>query len=333
MSRSGQVTLVVSVDAEEDAWAPTRERATVENVRELTRLSAFLHGLGMRATYFVTYQVALQPWAADILGEVRARWGDEVGAHLHPWNTPPLDDPFLPHNTVLKNLPGELQRAKLEHLTALLTQAVGARPRCFRAGRFGLGVETVTALRQCGYTVDSSVTPYYDWQPFDNGPSFVGAPFGPYYLREQGDVRMPAPSGAVVEVPISSAYNRRPFSVWNRLYEWTDSARLRRLRVRGLLSRTGVLKRILLGPERASVAEMLRLSRLLIEEGVEHLHLFLHSSSLLPGLTPYAPSGAAVERLYAAVARYVEALAKMTPLRFGTVPEVAGTLMPVGGAD
>src|SRR2546430_11790058 len=40
VSRSGQVTLVVSVDAEEDAWAPTRERATVENVRELTRLSA-----------------------------------------------------------------------------------------------------------------------------------------------------------------------------------------------------------------------------------------------------------------------------------------------------
>src|SRR3989475_5788409 len=89
VSRSGQVTLVVSVDAEEDAWAPTRERATVENVRELTRLSAFLHGLGMRATYFVTYQVALQPWAADILSEVRARWGGEVGAHLHPWNTPP----------------------------------------------------------------------------------------------------------------------------------------------------------------------------------------------------------------------------------------------------
>src|SRR5439155_773374 len=83
----------------------------------------------------------LHRWAADILGEVRARWGDEVGAHLHPWNTPPLDDPFLPHNTVLKNLPGALQRAKLEHLTALLTQAVGARPRCFRAGRFGLGVE------------------------------------------------------------------------------------------------------------------------------------------------------------------------------------------------
>ena len=76
-----------------------------------------------------------------------------------------------------------------------------------------------------------------------------------------------------------------------------------------------------------------KVRRLLIEEGVEHLHLFLHSSSLLPGLTPYAPSGAAVERLYAAVARYVEGLAKMTPLRFGTVPEVAGTLLPVGGAD
>src|SRR2546422_8409882 len=36
------------------------------------------------------------------------------------------------------------------------------------------------------------------------------------------------------------------------------------------LSRTGVLKRILLGPERASVAEMLRLSRLLIERSEEH---------------------------------------------------------------
>src|SRR5207302_1313460 len=103
-------------------------------------------------------------------------------AHLHPWNTPPLDEPFVPRNSMLANLPARLQLAKVERLTDTLRRAFDAAPVSFRAGRYALGPETVAALIRCGYRVDSSVTPYVSWEGFDDGPSFVGAPLGPYRL-------------------------------------------------------------------------------------------------------------------------------------------------------
>src|SRR5439155_12482078 len=104
----------------------------------------------------------------------------EIAAHLHPWNTPPLDEAFAPRNSMLKNLPPQLQQAKLESLTAKLEEAFGAPPSAFRAGRYGLGPETVTALIRRGYRVDSSVTPWVSWQQDDEGPTFVGAPLETY---------------------------------------------------------------------------------------------------------------------------------------------------------
>src|SRR2546421_12099396 len=111
---------------------------------------------------------------------------------------------------MLKNLPAELQRRKLERLTATLWEAVGARPLCFRAGRYGLGPDTVTALIQCGYRVDSSVTPFISWEDYDDGPTFVGAPLHAYRLAGDADVRIPQPAGPLVELPMSVAYSRSP---------------------------------------------------------------------------------------------------------------------------
>ena len=59
-----RVTLVVSIDTEEDNWQPVRTEATVDNIRELPRLHRALERVGVRPTYFVSYQVARRPWAA-----------------------------------------------------------------------------------------------------------------------------------------------------------------------------------------------------------------------------------------------------------------------------
>src|SRR5881392_3452523 len=138
------ILLIVSVDTEEDDWQPRRDGVTIENVRELPLLDALFQRLGVRATYFTTYQVATREWAAAILRELCAG-GAEIGAHLHPWNTPPLEEPLLPRNSMLKNLPPALQLAKLQRLTATLREAIGARPLAFRAGRYGLGRDTIAA--------------------------------------------------------------------------------------------------------------------------------------------------------------------------------------------
>jgi peptidoglycan/xylan/chitin deacetylase (PgdA/CDA1 family) len=317
--------LVVSIDTEEDNWRPRRGAVTVENIRELPRLDALLRGLGVRATYFTTYQVAIRDWAAAILRELHGG-GAELGAHLHPWNTPPLDEPFAARNTMLKNLPAALQRAKIERLTATLREAFGGRPVAFRAGRYGLGPDAVSALIRCGYRVDSSVTPFVSWEEYDDGPTFIGAPLNPYRLAGDADVRIPQPAGALVELPMSVGYSRSPSGVWAGLYRLLSARALRPLHLRGIASRTGIVKRIALSPETDSVPDMLTLSRRLMDAGVRHLHLFLHSPSLSPGLSPFAPDRAGVERMYRSIATYVEGLARLTPLRFVTVSEAATLL-------
>src|ERR1041384_5273221 len=120
MSRT--IRQIVSIDTEEDNWQPRRDGVPIENIRELPRLDSLFQRLGVRATYFTTHQVAIQEWAADILRQLQDG-GAEIGAHLHPWNTPPLDEPFTPRNSMLANLPAALQLAKLERLTETLRRA------------------------------------------------------------------------------------------------------------------------------------------------------------------------------------------------------------------
>src|SRR5438034_4340272 len=211
-----EIPLVVSLDTEEDNWNRSRTDVTVENIGELRRQARFFERLGVRPTYFTSYHVATDTCAAavmrDIGGEGRRA---EIGAHLHPWNTPPLTEAFVPRNSMLKNLPADLQLAKLRHLTAALEEAFERTPRSFRAGRYGLGPDTVASLVACGYAVDSSVSPFANLETVDDGPTFVGAPIMPYRLGSDRDVRQPDPDGPVLEIPLSYGFNRNPFDFWD----------------------------------------------------------------------------------------------------------------------
>jgi len=325
-AQANGVLVLVSLDTEEDNWYRSRKGVTVENIGELRRLAARFERLGVRPTYFTTYHVATAPRAADVLREVCDGGRGEIAAHLHPWNTPPLTEAFTRRNSMLKNLPGELQLAKLRTLTAALEEAFGVTPRVFRAGRYGLGSDTVAALLRCGYSVDSSVSPFLNLEGFDDGPNFVGAPIVPYRLAPYRDVRQPAADGALLEIPLSLGFNRTPFGLWDPVRRLLEVAPFRWFHLAGLAHSTGLLKRIDLSPELASVDDMLTLSRRLLEEGVPYLHVSWHSPTLTPGLGPYAATTADVERLLATVEAYFEGLARLTSLTFATVGEAAAVL-------
>jgi hypothetical protein len=323
--------LVVSIDTEEDNWNRSRDNVTLANIRELRPLAALFGRLGVRPTYFTTHQVAVDAAAADVLREVSEGGSAEIGAHLHPWNTPPLTEAFVPRNSMVKNLPAELQLAKLERLTVALQDAFDLPPTGFRAGRYGLGRETVGALLRCGYQVDSSVSPFIDLRTTDDGPTFVGAPMGAYRLAPDRDVREPALDGPLVEIPLSYGFNRGPFTFWDPVRRLLEGAPFRWFRLAGIAARTGLLTRLVLSPELASVSEMLTLSRRLLEQGVRHLHVTLHSPTLKAGLSPFAATAADVARLYAAIEGYVEGLSRLTSFRSVTVSEAAALLSHGGG--
>jgi glycosyltransferase involved in cell wall biosynthesis/peptidoglycan/xylan/chitin deacetylase (PgdA/CDA1 family) len=326
------ITLVVSIDAEEDNWQPVRTGITVENIRQVPRLHRVLEGLGVRPTYFVTYQVAIQTWAAEIFRELCATGTAEVGAHLHAWNTPPLEEELFASNTMLLNLPPTLQVAKISSLTGALHAATGQRPRSFRAGRWAFGQSTAAALLECGYRVDSSVTPFQSWARYDGGPSHVGAPLDVYFLDGKGDPRLPVSQGPLVEVPVSSGYNRGSIRSWTRLHAILDRSDVRGLGIAGVASRLGLIRHVTLSPEMESVDDMLAVSQRLIDQGVRHLHVTWHSSSLSPGMTPFVATRGEAEHLYTVFATYLERLAELTPLRFATVGEAARTLLEPAAA-
>jgi len=327
-----EALLVVSVDTEEDNWVPARAGITVENVRELKRLSGVFAALEVRATYFTTYQVAIRPRAVAMLREICDGGRCEIGAHLHPWNTPPVQEPLSPRNTMMKNLAPELQLEKLKRLTAAHENAFGAPPTAFRAGRFGLSTGAVSALLTCGYQVDSSVTPFVSWEATDDGPTFVGAPLNAYRIGEGQDVRVPMPCGPLVEIPLTCGYTRFSSSRWPLVHRLLHARPARAVRVPSLVARFGVAKLTILSPEAGSVRDLLALSRGALEGGVRHLHLFFHSVVLRPGLSPWTPSAQSVERIYATLARYLEGLSKMVSLRFATISE-ARLALGFGGAE
>ena len=326
MARPQETIVVVSIDTEEDNWNRSRTGVGVENILEIPRLSAFLNRLGARATYFTTYQVAIAPRAAEALRDVCANGTAEIGAHLHPWNTPPLTEAFVPRNSMTKNLPPALQLAKIQQLTATLQQVFGTTPRAFRAGRYGLGPETIGALICTGYQVDSSVSPFINLETTDDGPNFVGAPLDAYRLGWGRDPRRPTPKGELLEIPLSYGYSRGPFSFWDPARRLLERPPFRWLRLAGIADRAGIVKRLALCPEFASVEDMLTLSQRLLEHGVRHLHVSWHSPTLKPGLSPFAATAADVARLYASLEAYFEGLSRLTTVKFATVSEAAALL-------
>ncbi len=321
-------TVVVSVDTEEDDWASHPRTSTTDHIRELPRVHAFLEGLGLRPTYFTTYCVVTQPSSAAIVAEIAASGHAEIGAHLHPWNTPPFGASPAAGSSMLWNLPVEVQRAKLRTLTTSMVERLTSVPRSFRAGRFGFGPSTAALLIESGYEADSSVTPYFSWERYDAGPSFVGAPNRVYLIDGGGDVRVPSHVGRLTEVPISCGYTRLPDRWWPVLHALVDGGVARSLKLTGAASRLGLARRIMLTPEQESVGDMFALARRLIAGGAEFLHLFWHSSTLRPGLNPFAATRGDVERLYGRIAGLMDRLAGITALRAATVGEAAATLEP-----
>jgi hypothetical protein len=320
------ILLLITVDTEEDNWRPARRDITAENVRQLPVFADWLDHLGLRATYFTTYQIARRPWAADILRDVSADQRAEIGAHLHPWNTPPLTDAFGPRNTMMKNLSADLQLAKLRQLTAAMEAAFGGAPTAFRAGRFGLDGTGVSALISCGYRVDSSVTPYFSWEEPDGGPSFIGAPIDAYRVGEESGVMAPDSGGTLVEIPVTSGYAGASSRRWRALYRMLHAPAVRALPLASVACRLHIAKRTMLSPESETVRDMLALTRGALDGGARHLNLMFHSSTLQPGLTPWTATAADVVRLYAKMDQYLDGLTGMASVRAATISEARAAL-------
>ena len=288
--------LAVVVDTEEEFdWsAPfSREATSVEALSELHRFQEVCTEHGVVPTYVCDWPVVTSPEGARALSEHLDLGRCEVGAHLHPWVTPPHTEEVSDHNSYPGNLPPDLEREKLEGLTRAIEEHLGRRPAVYRAGRYGLGPRTAEALVALGYTVDVSPLAGFDLSA-DGGPDWSSLDAAPYTF---------GPGGALLGLPATGGY-----AGWlpggGGLHRALHGALPRTLRLPGILSRLGAFERLALSPEGFTLAHMQRLTRALFARGLRVFQLSLHSPSMLPGCTSYAQNPQERDELLARCAGY-----------------------------
>ena len=309
--------LLITVDTEEDdEWSP-RPSTTCENLRFVPRFQELCEGLGFPVTYLLTHGAATSPHAPATFRAALERGGCEIGAHLHPWSTPPnvpreaADGSF--HRPYPLEYPPDLQRELLANLTRAIEERLGVRPRSYRAGRYGFDATGAVQLLELDYEVDCSVTPGVSWRRAPGrpdgggGPDFVGAPAHPYWLARD-DVTRPGDS-RLLEVPVTIVHTRRPFRgdhaltrLWSRLSHDGPLAKVAR--------RTGCARRWLRPYPKYSLADLRAVCAAARAAGAPVLEMILHSSELMPGGSPYRRDEAAVDALHRDVGALLKGLAR-----------------------
>lgn len=284
-SRLDRPHLCIVVDTEEDFdWSGpfSRSNVRVSCMDWLPRCHAVFRRYGLQPTYLLDYPVACHPRAAQVFGTWLAAGECLVGAQLHPWVNPPFEEVVCPINSYPCNLSLDLQERKIAALTERIRMAIGSEPRVYKAGRYGLLPEIEPVLRRFGYVVDTSVLPFHDGRGLGRGPDFFGYPDRPFWtLPDEGFLYLPVTQSLI------GPLRRLAHSGIDR---WIFGALPSRLHLPGVLARLGLLERIMLTPEGLSANDMRRLCRAMLRDGHRAFALSLHSSSLVPGGTPYVRS-------------------------------------------
>jgi hypothetical protein len=279
--------LLVVVDTEEEFdWAVPLDRSSTatRSILAQERAQAIYERLGVTPTYVIDYPVATDPVAIEYLRSLQDCGRAEIGAHLHPWVTPPHRETVNYFNSYHCNLPRELEQAKIESLTDAIERGFGKRPTIFKAGRYGFGPRTADLLAALGYRVDCSVLARHDLRS-DGGPDFRGIGGDPYWL-EQG----------LLEVPVTCGFVGRAAWLGSTFPSLFDNRLAARLRLPGLLGKAGLVTRSRVTPEGVSAAEQCRLLEALVRGGGRTFTMAYHSPSLAPGNTPYVKNEAELDR-------------------------------------
>ena len=151
-----------------------------EGIEHINKLIDLLRNMDIVGTFLVTGNVAkIYP---DIIKEIRTQ-NHEVGCH------------GLDHEPLNGSSPGGLNFPKLtftqkreiiQQATQAITTATGNPPASFRAPYLSFDLESITILKEFGYTVDSS-----HWRAIEEKY------FGPYILGANS-------ADSILEVPVQS---------------------------------------------------------------------------------------------------------------------------------
>jgi hypothetical protein len=305
--------LLVTVDAEaEFDWnAPKRRDAlSVGSILNQGPAQEIFGDYGITPSYLVDFAVVSDDAACAALSAYLQGEICEIGAHLNPWITPPLIDDLTRANTFPGNLDAELERAKLTRLTEEIESRFGAQPRVFRAGRYGIGRNSAAILADLGYRVDLSLAPRENFSP-EGGPDFSDLGPEPFWFGA---------GPRLLEIPMTWDFCGPLFHLGLGLAPVLTGPVARSIRLPAVLARLGLLEYIRLTPEGDAPSAHQRLTEALLARGQRVFSFGYHSTSLVPGNTPYV-------RTERDLSEFLDRLRRYFDYFFGTLNGVAMTPM------
>ena len=289
--------LIVVIDAEEEFdWhaQPHREQTGVTSMHSIDIAQVICEEYGIKPCYVVDYPVASQPEGYGLLKSIHQDGKCEIGAHLHPWVNPPFDESLTRNNMYPGNLAIEQETQKLTMLCDAIELAFDHQPTIYKAGRYGLGPNTLGILDSLGFEIDLSMCPPVDYSA-DGGPDYSRSSAHPFWFGADSQM---------LEIPISGAFVGWAGLASRELYNVGQS--LISLKLPGVLARIKAVDRLGLSPEGFTTAEHIRLTEFLFRRGVRTFTWNFHSPSLVPGMTPYVNSKADLHNFLDLFRRYFD---------------------------
>ena len=199
---------VTSYGAEMSSTGPADYEESERSIRGYFETA---RSYGFPVTLFVHPEVAVgQP---DLLLELQVD-GACLGLHLHPYK---FAGGRYAHD--LGAYPTSEQRAILEEAITVWEDALGQRPRYFRAGYFSANDNTAPVLEELGFRGGSLSCPERVLPA--HGSVWAGSE--PYPHRAHPGFRFIAGVSDFINVPVSVAYNRPAAADWSGAeagYEW-----------------------------------------------------------------------------------------------------------------
>lgn len=283
-----RLRVVFTVDVEEEGLFSgryPRQPSGLSNVAHLRRLEFITRRLGLPLTLLATYPVISDPDCRGVLLNMRNELGAELGAHLHPWCTPPWGPADEPEPHLAAEIPAQRLEQKLSAQLAAHAELLGAPAISFRMGRFDLPPALLAALPAHGLKVDSSLVPLRTTM---QGPDHFSCPVEPHRPLDHEGRPLPLCEVPLTLVPLLSGSQRLTTALAGKLPHRAG----RRLKV--IYRHLGVVGT---QPTMFSGAAMRAAARRHLARGGRTLVMYLHSSELLPGATPTCPDEAAVAAL------------------------------------
>lgn len=279
---------LITIDTEEEFdWNAPFERSghTTITVPMLERFQQFVEKYGIKPVYFVDYSIIENDEAASFLKQAAKGNNATIGVHLHPWVNPPFEEEVNDHNSFAGNLSIELEKAKIIQLRDRIEERTGIVSKIYRAGRYGVGQNTIAILSNLGFQIDSSVRSRFDYSG-EGGPDFHHLGSTPFWLDDRK---------RLLEIPLTTIFSgpfRQQSDMLSGIYNRSSLAN-------AILSKSKLLQRIPLTPEGISAREAKEAIDIALDDNLQILVFSFHSPSLSPGHTPYVQTEDDLHKFYA----------------------------------